>query len=81
MKPGLFLILILLLAGSSLAQAGRVKPTPTPKPRNEYPAVYVPTQISDPNARPTPAPEDVVKVESTLVTSSDCKSNTSPSQR
>jgi Ca-activated chloride channel family protein len=66
MKPGRLLILILILVGGAFAQAGRVKPTPTPKPKNEHPATYVPTQIFDPNAPPTPV-EDVVKVESALV--------------
>ena len=66
---------ILLLAVSSAAQSGRIKPpenpSPTPKPSQKTSTKYNPTQGPDEIPRPTPTPklsdDDVIKVDSTLV--------------
>ncbi|MEO7673463.1 MAG: VWA domain-containing protein [Pyrinomonadaceae bacterium] len=66
---------ILLLAVSSAAQSGRIKPpespSPTPKPSQKTSIKYNPTQRPDEIPAPTPSPklsdDDVIKVDSTLV--------------
>jgi len=68
-----FFLLFACSAVNISAQSGRVKPSPTPTPTpSEHTSIgYVPTQIKIPpsTAKPTatPAGEEIVKVDSTLV--------------
>src|SRR5437879_4378952 len=77
MKFCSLLIFTLAFALSAPAQSGRAKPipTPTPKPISGPSVVFMPAQDKSKPGQPTPTPtpkgkgepEDVIKVESTLV--------------
>ena len=71
----LYFILFAFFAVNASAQSGRVKPleTPTPTPPNSTSVGYNPTQTVTPQAKPSPPqktkdePDEVVKIDSTLV--------------
>lgn len=65
------LVYLAVFAAGISAQSGRVKssPTPTPTPNDRSSVGYVPTQVKTPvvSAKPKPTPDDIEKVDSTLV--------------